>query len=103
MSRRRLRVLCQLGLCGSMLVLVASCHHKPPPPPPAPPPPVTRTPDQPPPPPPPPPVRQNPTPPAPPPPPPNEREIFDKMSLTELNGQKPLDDVFFDYYKSALS
>ena len=103
MSRRRLRTLCQLGLCGTMLVLVAACHHPKPPAPPPPPPPVTQPPVTPPPP-PPPPARGTP-PPAPPPAPPqlSEVEVFNKLTLDELNKQRPLDDVFFDYDKSDLS
>jgi peptidoglycan-associated lipoprotein len=83
------------------LVAVAACHKKPPavvPPPPPPPPPVVS--NQPPPPPPPPPVQPPaPTPPA----PPTEEEAFARMSLMELNAQKPLDDVFFEYDKSDLT
>jgi len=48
-----------------------------------------------------------PTPPAPQPQPPapqpTEQQIFDRMSLTELNAQHPLDDVYFAYDKSDLS
>ncbi len=67
--------------------------------PPPPPPPVASVPAPPPPPPPPPPAR-----PAPPAPPaaPTEEEIFARTSLADLNNQKPLDDVFFDYDKSDL-
>jgi peptidoglycan-associated lipoprotein len=56
--------------------------------------------NNPPPPPPPPPVQPPaPTPPA----PPTEEEAFARMSLMELNAQKPLDDVFFEYDKSDLT
>jgi len=83
------------------LVAVVACHKKPPavvPPPPPPPPPVVS--NQPPPPPPPPPVQPPaPTPAA----PPTEEEAFARMSLMELNAQKPLDDVFFEYDKSDLT
>jgi peptidoglycan-associated lipoprotein len=39
----------------------------------------------------------------PPAPQPTEDEIFARMTLTDLNAQKPLDDVFFDLDKSDLS
>jgi len=84
------------------LVVSAACHKKPPvvpAPPPAPPPPVV---DNRPPPPPPPPPPPAPTP-TPAPPQPTEDEIFARMTLTDLNAQKPLDDVFFDLDKSDLS
>jgi len=35
--------------------------------------------------------------------PPTEEEAFARMSLMELNAQKPLDDVFFEYDKSDLT
>jgi peptidoglycan-associated lipoprotein len=38
-----------------------------------------------------------------PPPAPTEAEIFQRMSLAELNSQKPLEDVYFEYDKSDLS
>ena len=42
-------------------------------------------------------------PPQPPEPPvPNEEELFARMSLDDLNRQKPLDDVFFDFDKSDI-
>jgi peptidoglycan-associated lipoprotein len=43
---------------------------------------------------------QPPQPPAP--PAPSEEELFARMSLDDLNKQKPLDDVFFDFDKSDL-
>jgi peptidoglycan-associated lipoprotein len=93
-----------LSLVAATLALVVStaCHKKPPvipAPPPAPPPPVVANvpPPPPPPQPPPPPV------PVPPPPQPTEAEIFARMTLTDLNAQKPLEDVFFDLDKSDLS
>jgi len=94
----------------SALVLIAAwlmplaCGGKKPPPPPAPPPPVTSPPPvsgQPPPAPPP---APQPTPqPQPPAPQPTEQQIFDRMSIAELNAQHPLDDVYFAYDKSDLS
>ena len=80
-----------------------ACHHKrpvAPAPPPAPPPPVITEqarPPAPPPPTPPPPVPQAP------PTPPTAEEIFARLSLQDLNAQKPLDDVFFEYDKADLS
>ena len=46
--------------------------------------------------------RQQPAPP-PPPPAPTEEELFARMSLADLNAQKPLKDVFFELDKSELS
>jgi peptidoglycan-associated lipoprotein len=84
---------------GLAAFVVTSCGKKQPPvtapPPPPPPAPVA---EAAPPPPPPPPA------PAPvPPPAPTEAEIFQRMSLAELNSQKPLEDVYFEYDKSDLS
>ena len=82
---------------------IAACGKKPvapvmpPPPPPPAPAPITQ-----PPPPPPPPLAPKPVPPAPV-PVPTEAEIFAKMTVTEINATKPLDDVFFDYDKAELS
>lgn len=91
-----------LSVLVAPLVMTAACGKKQPPvvqpaPPTPPPTPVARTP-------PPPPL---PPPPAPTPPPapkpPTEQELFDRLSLTDLVAQKPLDDVFFDYDKADLS
>jgi peptidoglycan-associated lipoprotein len=38
-----------------------------------------------------------------PPPAPTEAELFARMSLDELNAQRPLEDVYFDYDKADLS
>jgi peptidoglycan-associated lipoprotein len=91
-----------LALTTGALITVAACHHKPPTPPPAPPPPpppvVNNTPPPPP-----------PAPPRTPPPPPavpptlSEMDVFNKMSLQELNDSHPIDDVFFELDKSDLS
>ena len=89
-----------LGACAA--VTLAACHKKVPPPPATPaaavtPPPATtpRTPPA-------------PTPPPAPPPVPSpvaltEEEIFNRKSLDQLNAEKPLSDVFFEYDKSDLS
>ena len=83
-----------------MGVMAAGCHGKKPetapPPPPAPPPVVTPAPPPPPPPPPPAPAPQ------PPPAPLTEDQIFSGKTLGQLNAEKPLADVFFDYDKSDL-
>src|SRR5438874_2670873 len=89
-----------LGLFAA--VTLAACHKKVPPPAPAPPaavaPPPATAPSTPP----------APTPPPAPPPVPTpaaltEEEIFNRKSLDQLNAEKPLGDVFFDYDKSDLS
>ena len=99
MSRRRNRLLSVVVVLGAV-VLINACGKKQPPvtPPPPPPPPAA----QPAPPPPAPPPAPAPTPP-PPPPAPTEAEVFAKMSLSELNAQKPLAEVFFEYDQSDLS
>ncbi len=97
MQRRRFRL---LSIATSLAVVIgaAACGNNPPPeapaPPPPPPPPVAEAP----PPPPPPPPAPTPPPPA----PPTEAELFARMSLDELNAQKPLADVFFAYDQSDL-
>ena len=81
-----------------VLVTLASCSRRTPPPappPPAPPPPVAAAP---PPPPPPPPAPA----PAPAPKPLTEEEIFARKTLEELNKERPLGDVFFDYDQSSI-
>ena len=93
----RLLILC---FAVGALMTVTACRREPPaapaPPPPPPPPAVAA---QPPPPPPPP----APEPPPPPPAPPTEEEIFARMSLMELNQQRPLEDVYFEFDRSELS
>jgi peptidoglycan-associated lipoprotein len=82
-----------------MGVMAAGCHGKKPetaPPPPPPPPVVTPAPPAPPPPPPPKPAPA----PQPPPAPLTEDQIFSVKTLEQLNAEKPLVDVFFDYDKS---
>ncbi len=94
-----------LSLAGAiaLVVLVVGCGKKqppaPPPPPPPPPAPVAT------PPPPPPPPAPKPQPPPPPPPPrqPTEAEIFARMTVEEINAQKPLAMVYFDYDKADLT
>lgn len=83
-----------LSLC-LVLSLAAGCAKKAPAPAPPPPPPPA-APAVPPPPPPPPP------PPAPAPAPLTEEEIFERKSLDQLNAERPLSDVFFDYDESGI-
>jgi peptidoglycan-associated lipoprotein len=86
-----------------IVVVVASCARRvppPAPPPPAPPPPPAATP--PPPPPPPPPPAPKPAPPPPAPKPLTEDEIFARKTLAELNAERPLADVFFDFDMSVI-
>jgi peptidoglycan-associated lipoprotein len=86
-----------LALCLTAVVAVSACgKKKPTPTPPPPPPPATRP--------------ENPPPPPPPPPAPpaetrvpTEEELFERMSLDELNAKKPLGDVFFIYDSAELS
>jgi peptidoglycan-associated lipoprotein len=103
MSPRLWKSLLLSGAAGLLAVTVAcggkkAPPHAPPPPPPPTPqtPAVVNTP------PPPPPVAPQPPPP-PPPPAPTERELWAKMTVAELNAQKPLEDVFFDLDKSDLT
>jgi peptidoglycan-associated lipoprotein len=80
------------------MMAVSACGKKPTPaPPPPPPPPETRPVTPPPPPPPPPPA------PAPEPKAPTEEELFEKMTLDELNAKRPLANVFFALDRSELS
>jgi len=86
------------ALVVAVLVLSAACSKKapataplPPPPPPAP------TAPPPPPPPPPPPAPASPAP-----KPLTDDEVYAKKSLAELNAEKPLEDVYFDYDKADL-
>src|SRR5262245_1881044 len=82
-----------------MALAVAACGPKAPPPAPAqPPPPAAAVTPPPPPPPPPPPAPA----PAPPPAPLTEEQIFARKSLEQLNSERPLADVFFDYDESDI-
>jgi peptidoglycan-associated lipoprotein len=90
-----------LAVVAAVVALsVSACGGKKPtpaPPPPPPPPPVTR-PVPPPPPPPPPPPAPTPEPKA-----PTEEELFAKLTVDDLNNQKPLGDVYFALDSSELS
>jgi peptidoglycan-associated lipoprotein len=94
----RVRRLASVFTLGIVLAIVAAgCHKKVPAPAPAPPaPPPAVTPAPPPPPPPPPPA------PAPAPRPLTEEEIFARKSVDQLNGERPLDDAYFDLDKSEI-
>jgi peptidoglycan-associated lipoprotein len=103
MSRDVVRVVLAAFVAASLSSTIA-CGKKPvptpaPAPAPTPPPPPAPTPPPPPPPPP-------PQPPPPPPPPaprqPTEQELFDRLSLADLNSQRPLEDVLFAFDKSEL-
>jgi peptidoglycan-associated lipoprotein len=92
---RTLRILCTLMLSG-ILIAAVGCGKKQPEVAPAPPPAAEPTPPP------------APPPPPPPPPPPapkplTEDEIFARKSLEELNAEKPLADVYYDYDSAALS
>ena len=80
---RSLTRLCSLLIVAGLLIPALACGGKKPPPPPPPAP--------------------KPTPPPPPPPAPTEVEIFNRMTLAELNAKKVLEDVFFEYDKAELS
>jgi peptidoglycan-associated lipoprotein len=101
MTRPR-RIVWIVAVVMALIMTAAACHKRvpaPAPAPPPPPPPVATAPQ----PPPPPPLR-------PPPPPPvavapaplTDDEIFARKSLEQLNGEKPLGDVFFDYDRSDI-
>ncbi|MBM3751577.1 MAG: OmpA family protein [Acidimicrobiia bacterium] len=100
MARFSVRVFSLTMLAGALAVTVA-CGKKQPPPAPAPPPPPPVVATPPPPPPPPPPAPQ--PPPPPPPAPPTEDQVFASMTLEQLNAQRPLADVFFEYDSADLS
>lgn len=85
------------SLCVGVGLAALGCHKRIPPPAAPPPPPPAAAPAPPPPPPPPPPPA-----PAPAPKPLTEEQIFAQKSLAELNAEKPLEDVFFDFDKSEL-
>ena len=86
------------GLTLAVIITVSACHKTVPPPTVPPPPPAT--------------AAAPPTPPPPPPPPPpapapapralSDEEVFARKSLEQLNAEKPLEDVYFDYDKSDL-
>jgi len=87
-----------IALCSVLAVVAAGCHKKVPPAAPAPPPTTPTTAPA--------------TPPSPPPPPApaaapaprplSEEEIFARKSLDQINGEHPLDDVYFDLDKSEI-
>jgi len=89
-------------LVFAMAAVMTACGAKQPPPPAPPPPPPPQPVVQQPPPPPPPPPQPAPQPPA----PPRQltpKEVFAAKSLTQLNDERPLEDVYFDYDKADLS
>lgn len=88
---RYLFAICLIAVLG----LGIACHKKPPQVTPPPPPPPAPAAPAPPPPPPPPPAPQPPAPPA----PLTEDQVFAQTTLDQLNAQKPLGDVYFDYDK----
>jgi len=102
MSQRLWKTLLLSAAAGTLATAIACGGDKkppvapPPPPPPAPAPAPTA--------PPPPPPQPAPQPPPPPPPRvPTEAEIWASKSVADLNNEKPLDDVFFEFDKSDLS
>jgi peptidoglycan-associated lipoprotein len=97
MNRAR-RLLTTIALASAIALTAAACHKKIAAAPPAPPPPPPAAPVTPPPPPPPPP---RPAPVAPP-RPLTEEQIFAQKSLEQLNGERPLDDVYFDFNMSEI-
>jgi peptidoglycan-associated lipoprotein len=97
MNRAR-RLLTTIALASAIALTAAACHKKIAAAPPAPPPPPPVAPAAPPPPPAPPPRAA----PAPPPAALTEEQIFAQKSLDQLNGERPLDDVFFDLDKSEI-
>ena len=84
-----------VGAICAILGLTAACSRPVPAPAPAPPPPAAPAPPPPPPPPP-------PTPPPPPPAPLTEDQIVAQKTVDQLNAERPLGDVLFDYDSSAL-
>jgi peptidoglycan-associated lipoprotein len=98
MNRAR-RLLTTIALASAIALTAAACHKKIATAPPAPPPPPPVAPAPPPPPPPPAPPRAVP---APPPSPLTEDQIFAQKSLDQLNAERPLDDVFFDFNESEI-
>jgi peptidoglycan-associated lipoprotein len=102
MSHRLWKTLLLSAAAGTFAMAIACGGKKPPPPPPPPPPPVQQAPPVVTPPPPPPPRVETPPPP-PPPHVPTEAEIWAAKSVSDLNNDKPLDDVFFDLDKADLT
>jgi peptidoglycan-associated lipoprotein len=97
------RWLSLVALTLLVVIGLSACNRRVPPPPPQPPaPPPAPAPQPPPPPPPPPPPAPKPQPP-PAPKPPTEDEIFARLTLDELNAQRPIGDVMFEYDSSTLS
>jgi peptidoglycan-associated lipoprotein len=86
-----------VALVVMLTLAVSGCHKNPPQVAAAPPAPPPAAPAPPPPPPPPPPPA-----PAPAPPPLTEQEIFQRKTLDQLNAERPLGDVFFDYNMSEI-
>jgi peptidoglycan-associated lipoprotein len=93
---RRTPTVAKLVIICLALVVAIACGKKEPEVAPAPPPPAAEP-------------TPPPAPPPPPPPPPpapkplTDEEIFAKKTLEELNAEKPLEDVYFDYDSAALS
>ena len=90
------RTLLTVTFVAVLSVGLAGCAKKKPAPAPLPPAPPAATPA------PPPPPTPPPQPAPPPPPTPSEQDIFNRMSLEQLNAEKPLSDVFFDLDRSDL-
>ena len=92
-----------LAIVTGLLTSVLACGGKQPPTPPPPPPPAAPAPvaEKPPPPPPAPPPKPTPAPV--PPPTPSAIDIFNKKTLKQLNDERPLADVYFEYDKAELS
>src|ERR1051325_4890422 len=85
----RLRSMSLTAIVMAMVIVIAGCAKKVPPPPPQPPAP-------------PPPAVAPPPPPPPPPRPLTEDEIFQRKTLEQLNAERPLGDVSFDYDMSSI-
>ena len=92
-----------LLLSGVLVLMIVACGKKQPPAPPPPPPPPPVQVAAPPPPPPQPAPKPQPQPPQTPPRQPTEAEVFAKMTVEQVNAQKPLDIVFFEYDKADLT
>jgi peptidoglycan-associated lipoprotein len=97
MMHRVRRSLTAVALCAALAAATAACHKNVPAPAPAPAPPPPAAPAPPPPPPPPPPPA-----PAAAPAPLSAEEQFARKTLPQLNAERPLDDVFFDYDQSMI-
>ena len=81
------RHLVVVGLSAVLVLGAVACGGNPPPEPPPPPPP---------------PAPEPPPPPPPPPPPLSPEELFERMSLDELNSTAPLDPIFFNYDEAEI-